>query len=638
MTEKNISIAIAGHVDHGKTTLVRSLTGVDTDRLTEEKRRGFSIECGVAALDLPSGERVALVDVPGQTRFLKNTIRGLSCVDMAILVVAADDGVMPQTLDHLDILNLLKVRSGFVVLSKADLVDEETLELAGMEIQEMVKGTFLEEKPIVPFSAVNRRGIADIVRHIALEGEDLGGRPCDAPFRLWIDQLRGLPGFGTVVTGTILSGSVSQDDRLCLLPSGKETRARFLEVHHHRVPKAAAGQRVGINLPRVTVKEVGRGMLLCKPGAFAATSLLNGEIRVRSRAAGPLRNRQRVKLHLGTSITNTMVVLMERERLEPGESGLAQLRLAAPVAALPTDPFVVSLLNVHSVIAGGTVLEIPLEKYRRARAAATIPYLKAIQNGNLKSVMDRFFSDHVRNPVCAPDIARRTGFAVQEIGAEIHRRVMSGEMLSFEGRGFMGKGRYQALKEELVKVVEKVLSGNPFQRAVIPDEIRSRLPHGSDKAMVQGMLTELCQEGRLNHADGAYQIPNVSARLSQEQERTVRLLLQYGRELGLVPFCADMFWKFHNKKFNKNEILRLLDFLCAQDRLIRLRNDRFLTPEALEQIKEGVRRIIRNKGRLTLADMKEIVGYGRTVGVPVLDYLDAIGFTRREGNERVLVG
>ena len=634
--EKHITIGVAGHVDHGKTALVHSLTGIDTDRLQEEKRRGLSIESGIAPLKLPSGIQLALVDVPGQTSFLKNTIRGLSCVDMAILVVAADDGIMPGTLEHLNILNLLKLKSGLIVLSKADLVDDETLELGKLEIMDQIKGTFLEGKPIISYSAIDRRGMNEIRLNIERQVKNIAGKNQHAPFRLWIDQTRSFTGFGTVVSGTILSGTIRRDDMLHLLPSGKEIRARFLETHQQRVSQSVAGQRVGINIHKVLLKDVKRGMILAKPGTVKPTYILNVDIHVLQSAKEPIKNRQRVKLYLGTSLTNTMVVIMGKEELEPGEKGLVQFRLIKPVPALPGDPFVLSPLNLCTIIGGGIVLDIPLEKYRAARAATTIPYLNALQNGNLKLVIDHFLDRHISRLVTVADIARETGFQIKEVEAEVRLRLKSGEILYFEGSGFFRENRYETLKERLLKIVKNVLSENPFQVTIMLNEIKTRLSPSIDEAPFQMMLAELCREGKLIKTGGGFQIRDLSAKLSKEQERLITLLLENAQHLGIIPFRADMFWKFHKKKFNKNEIQRLLDYLHNQKRLIRLNNGRFLTPRAMEQIKDRVRKVIMQKGRLTLADSKEILGYGRTVGVPVLEYLDAIGFTCRQENERVL--
>lgn len=634
--EKHITLGVAGHVDHGKTALVRCLTGIDTDRLQEEKRRGLSIESGIAPLELPSGTQTALVDVPGHTDFLKNTIRGLSSVDMAILVVAADDGVMPQTLEHMEILDFLRAKSGFIVLSKSDLVDNETLELAVMEIQEEVKGTFLEGKPVIPFSAIDQRGLEEIRLNIKEEAKKIDGKGLQSAFRLWIDQVKSFTGFGTVVSGTILSGTLRHNDTLHILPSGKETRARSLEVHHQEVSQAVAGQRVGINLHKVHFKEVRRGMLLAEPGTISPSYLLNVDLQVLKSAPKPIRNRQKVKLYLGTSVTNAFVVIMEKEQLEPGKRGLAQFRLMKPVAAFPKDPFVVCLLNIQTVTGGGIVLEVSREKYRQAKASKALPYLKALQEGDLKAFIEYLFKMDLSGVVKTSELAHNTGFSHTEIEAEIKARVENGYLLYFEGQGFFGKTRYQTLKRQLPEVVEKTLAQDPLKMTVSAEEIKNRLASYLDEVPFQRMLAELCKEGKLIKTDGGFQIQNLSVKLSNERERLITLLLDYARDSGFVPFSGDTFWKFHKKKFNKNEIQRLLDYLHTQKILIRLNNRRFLSPRAMAQIKERVKKVIIEKGDLTLEDSKKILGYGRTVGIPVLEYLDSIGFTRRVEDGRVL--
>ena len=634
--KKFITIGIAGHVDHGKTSLVLSLTGIDTDRLQEEKRRGLSIVPGIAPLELSSGKQIALVDVPGHIDFLKNTIRGLSSIDMAVLVVAADDGIMPQTLEHLAILNFYKVKSGFIVLSKTDLVDDETLELAKLEIEDAISGTFFEGKPIIPFSAIDLRGLNEIRLTMEEEGKKIAGKAIQSSFRLWIDQVKSITGFGTVVNGTILSGIIKQNDFVHLLPSGKETRARFIEVHHQKVSQAVAGQRVGINLHKVTLNKVQRGMALAKPESVSLTRLLNVELHLLKSAYKPIKNRQRVKLYIGTSIVNALVVIMEKEQLGPGENGLVQFRLLKHAPALPGDTFVICLLNIPAVIGGGAILEIPLEKYRTVKAKNTVQYLQALQEGNMRVVIDHFFNMNLNHPVTGAEIAQLTALPDEEVETAIRSMVENREILSFEGHGFFGKTRYQTLKRKLPEVVEKILTENPLKMTATPEEIKQQLAPSLDEAPFQKILAELCNERKLIKTGGAFRIRNLSVKLSAERERLITMLLDYARESDFVPFNAHTFWKLHKRKFNKNEIQRLLDYLHIRKRLICLNNRRFLTPQAMEQIKNRVEQIIKKNGSITIANCKEILGYGRTVGVPVFEYLDHTGFTMRMGNKRIL--
>ncbi|HOO90550.1 MAG TPA: selenocysteine-specific translation elongation factor [Syntrophales bacterium] len=634
--EKHITIGIAGHVDHGKTALVRCLTNVDTDRLREEKRRGLSIESGVAQLILPSRKHIALIDVPGHVDFLKNAIRGLSVVDMAILVVAADDGVMPQTREHLDILDLFGVKGGFVVLNKADLVDNSIIELAELEIRDAVCGTFLEGKPIVSFSAVDRRGLADVQRNIEMESEILAGKNLAAPFRLWIDQVRGFPGFGTVATGTIVSGTVERDDILHLLPLEQETRVRFLEVHHRKVQQAVAGERVGINLRDISLKGVSRGMALAEPKSVRPGYLLNAGVRVLKNASQALKNRQKVKLYIGTSVTNALVVIMEKNQLEPGENGLVQFRLTNHVSALPGDPLVVCLLNIQTVIGGGHVLEISREKYRQVKAPVTLPYLRALQEQNFERIIEHFFNNNPGRLIASGELARHTGLPDATLVAKLEAGVKNGELLYFEGKGFFGTTHYRILKKQLPEIVEKILLQNPFKVVANHEEIKNRLASFLDEAPFQGMLAELCTEGKLIKSGGGFQIRNLLVKIPDEQEKLIALLLDYARDSGFVPFSADIFCEIQRGVFSKKEVQRLLDYLYAQKRLIRLNNGRFLSPQAIEEIKERVRDIVERKGILSIVDSKEFLGYGRTIAISVLEYLDTIRFTRRVEGGRVL--
>jgi selenocysteine-specific elongation factor len=633
---KYITVGIAGHVDHGKTSLVRTLTGIDTDRLEEEKRRGLSIESGVAPFLSTSGLSIALVDVPGHTDFLKNTIRGLSCVDMAILVVAADDGVMPQTREHLEILDLFGAKTGFVVLSKTDMVDRETLELAELEISEVVRGTVIQGKPVIPFSALDRRGLDDIRSAIEAEAAHLESKSAEDPFRLWIDQVSGVAGFGTVVTGTILAGTLTQDDSMVLLPSGLETRARSLETHHKLIEKAYAGQRVGINLHRIPLDQVSRGMLLVAPGLLSHSYLLNANLKVLETAKAPIRNRQKVKLYLGTSVTNTLVILMEKQSLQPGEHGLAQLRLMKPVAAMPRDPFVICPLNLNTVMGGGNVLEIPREKFWVVKAERTLPYLSALKSCDLPNCVQKFFDAHIDQLLVPAELARTSGFSVDETTALLKEKEKAGEVLTFRDKGFFSRKRYEQLKKELPGLLQDILSKDPMKRNAKAEEIRRQLSPHLEEEVFQRMLSDLCRDGKLVKIDGGFQVSGLSVNLSPHQAKLAALCMNYALESGFAPFSGDTVWKLPGMKYEKQDIDKMLSRLRSEGKLVRLKDGRYIPSDCLEAIKEKVRGVVAATGVFTLDDLRTTLGYGRRIGVIVLEYLDSIGFTSRRGEGRVL--
>lgn len=634
--DRHIAIGIAGHVDHGKTKLVRQLTGIDTDRMPEEKRRGLSIEPGIAPLSLPSGLSVSLVDVPGHRDFLKNAIRGLCSVDMGILVVAADDGVMPQTIDHLHVLNFLKARTGLVVLSKSDLVDEETLELAEMEISDLTRGTFLENKPAIPFSGITGKGAPGILDCISSEINQIKPHNPEAPFRMWIDQSRTVPGFGTVVSGTILSGTINCDDTVQIMPSGREVKVRFIETHHQRVDRAVAGQRVGINLNRIPVEEAQVGMELSSPETISASKMINVELRLLKNATRPIHKRQIVKLYIGSKYTQALVALMEADHLYPDQTGLAQLRLREPIAICPQDTFLVSTMNQPSVVGGGTILETARDKFRDVKAETTLNYLKYLQSGDVKGVLQQYFIRYPWTPVTSNNIANVTGLPVQEIQKQVQLGSKHGKFISLNGLGYIDRNGLSALQTRILDVVTSILSEDAFKQGISSNEIRTRMNPVLDEPLFEKIIGKLCDDNRLIKTDEGYRVPNVTSRLSSHQGEIIRSLLNFARCCGYATFSPGTFHKLNSSNLDYGSIQRAINFLCSQNKLVKLNDGRFLNSEVLPEIKDKIRSLILQKGNLSIQDAKTVLGYGRSKGLPVLDYLDRIGFTERVGDLRVL--
>ncbi|MGD9367930.1 MAG: selenocysteine-specific translation elongation factor [Desulfobacteraceae bacterium] len=631
-----ITIGVAGHVDHGKTTLVRALTGIDTDRKAEEKARGLSIESGVAELKLPSGRSVALIDVPGHTDFLKNTIRGLNSVDMAILVVAADDGVMPQTREHVDILKSFNARSGLVVLSKTDLVDEETLELAELELSELLGGTFLDQQPILKFSHQKPEFATAIINGVDEALSDLSAKKSDQPFRMWIDQVRSIQGHGTVVSGTVTAGMVRCNDEMALLPSGLKTRARSLESHACAVSRAVAGQRVGINLHRVPVADVRRGMSLATPETLHPVYLIDVQMAVMATTQRGIKNRQRVKIFIGTSITNGMVVLMDRERLEPGETGLAQIRLLRPVAAQPRDAFVISPLNINTVIAGGRVLQTPREKFRAVKAGSVVPLLRTLEDEDVEAYVERVFDSTKGCPINAKMLSQKTGLPSSRFERRINAKVQKGEWVYLKGCGAIKKDHLRALEAQCRKVIEKAFQKDPLKKKITLAEVAERLDHRAAPSVLQTVAESLCKAGRIAPLEGGFVLCGFRPSLDDHRETLISHLLAHALESGLTPFSADTFWKLHRPKYEKKEVQQLLNYLSSQKKLVRLNDRRFLSPDAVEEIKARVARTIEARSFVTVGDCRELLGYGRWGGTHVLDYLNEIGFTVRRDNKHYL--
>ncbi len=634
--QRGITIGIAGHVDHGKTSLVKTLTGIDTDRMKVEKERGLSIESGVAPLTLNSGQTVALVDVPGHTDYLKNTIRGLSGVDLAIIVVAADDGIMPQSREHLDILKFYGAQGGFCVLSKADLVDDETLEIAELELEDILTGSFLENKPVIRFSAKSGAGSDTILQCLQKEIGRLPAKEDRSAFRLWVDRVKTIAGLGTVVSGTVCTGSASLNDTLHVLPQRISTRIRSMESHNQPVTRVYAGQRVGINLHHVHASDLGQGVLLANPGVSEPGYLINVDMELLERAAAPLKNRHRVKLCIGTAVVNAMVVLMEQDLLMPGGQALAQLRLLKPLCVLPRDRFVITSMNLPTVLGGGMVLEVPSEKFRNAKAERILPYLKALRTGDIGAFVDSYFAGVLGTYTDARTLSRCTGLPQADFEAQISARVHSGEFIYLKRHGAYRKDKFEQIKAQMLAVIQGVFKDNPLKKNINRIELMNLLDLSMDEMLFTQLVESLCSGGKLRKIDGGFMLPDSRGHLSMEDAQLADTLLVYSRETGLTPFSADTFWKEHDRIHEKETIKALLNYLYHREKLVRLNDQRFLSMEAMEEIKARVKNFIEQQGCLRLADCKTILGYGRWGGVHVFDYLDQIGFTSRVGDIRML--
>ncbi|MBI4391738.1 MAG: selenocysteine-specific translation elongation factor, partial [candidate division NC10 bacterium] len=364
---KHIIVGTAGHIDHGKTSLVKALTGIDTDRLKEEKERGISIELGFAHLTLPDGLRLGIVDVPGHERFVKTMLAGVGGIDLVILVIAADEGIMPQTREHLHICRLLQIPRGLVALTKRDLVDADWLELVAEEVRTFLKGTFLEGAPVLPVSATTGEGLDALKAALAALAAEAEPKRVEGIFRLPIDRVFTMKGFGTVITGTLLAGSLKVGDEVVVLPEGLRSRVRRLQVHGETVEQAFAGQRTAVNLPGIEVSAIARGSLLCLPGTLRPSTAMDATLTLLEDAPRPLKNRGRIRFHLGTSELLARAVLLDREELPPGQSAYVHLRLESPGAALPQDRFVIRSYRPAVTVGGGMILDPAPPQRRRKR-------------------------------------------------------------------------------------------------------------------------------------------------------------------------------------------------------------------------------------------------------------------------------
>lgn len=625
---------IVGHVAHGKTTLIGSLAGAVFHSGQLIKQRCLSAETAVTPLALAEDLQLSLMDVPGHARFRKNTLRGLNAVDAGILVVAADDGVMPQTREHLRILDLLGVGAGLVVLSKTDLVDDELLALAELEVREALSGSFLAEKPIIPFSAATRQGLAEIRAALEKELRLLPAKDDQAPFRMWIDRICSFTGHGTVVCGTVGTGAVAVEDTLLLTPSGKKVRVRSLEVHRRKVGRAVAGQQVGINLPKIGRREVARGMSLIQPDGLDPVRFLNVRLRMLPGSGPPPGSHQPLRLYLGTAVTSARAVVMDSVETDTGHTFLAQLRLPAPVNAWPGDRFLVAHPCRPAILGGGRVLEASAVKFRAANAAPAMGYLKALAVGDVAAAVGGILANRWQQPVETGEIARYTGFAPGQVEAAVRRETAAKRFMAVGEKGVYRRDQFYRLQKEILVRAESILHRDQMKHTVKAAEFRTGDLRKLDKGLFQSMLTDLCCKGRLKKSGNGYTLPRHSVSLSAAQQGLAKRLVAYARRLGRSPFSAGRYCENAGNAEELKTVQRMLDYLTRKGRLIRLNDELFIGPSALEDIKARVQDVaLQNRG-IRLKDCQTILGYGRTKGAVVMDYLDKIGFTRKDGELR----
>lgn len=632
---KHIVIGTAGHIDHGKTTLVKALTGIDTDRLKEEKKRGISIELGFAQFMLPDGRMASIIDVPGHERFIKNMLAGATGIDLMLLVVAADDGVMPQTVEHLAISMLLGVEKGVVAVTKADLVESDWLEMVKEEIKTLLKGTSFENAPIIPVSPITGLGVNELIEEISEAAKETLEGDIDVPFRLPIDRVFVLKGIGTVVTGTLWSGVISVGDKVEVLPKGTQARIRSLEVHNQSVERAYAGQRVAINLVGVSAGELERGDVLLSPNYLRPSSLLEVKLHYLLGASKALKNRTRIRFHHGTQEILGRIVLLGSDELLPGQTTYAKLILESPTVPKYNDRFIIRSYSPSHTIGGGRILDSHPLKHKRFSSGA-INRLKVLDERNPVKVVLEAFIEKKDFPLRGEDLFIRTEISAGEVKRAISLLLGEGKIhkLKSEEGLYVLTASYESIKKLIEAYLKDYASKNPLnpgeKREIIRARFLKHLPPGlADEIFSDLVLSQVViKEGdMLRH-------PAVQAGLGEEQKKFASKISEFLKESRFSPPTLDALEE--SLKVNQNELRQYLKELIAAEEVVRVRHDLYFHKEAFEEIKEKMVEFLREKGKIEPGEFKELFGISRKYALPLLEYFDAQRVTRRVGNDRVL--
>jgi len=623
---KHLIIGTAGHVDHGKTALIRALTGVETDRFPEEKERGISIDIGFAQFPLPSGRRAAVIDVPGHEKFIKNMLAGITGIDVVLLVVAADEGVMPQTREHLDILRLLEIRQGIIVLTKKDLVDDEMLELVEADVRDTVAGTFLEKAPAVAVSSLTGDGLPALMRLLDGLFEETEPKDTTAFARLPIDRAFVRPGFGTVVTGTLVGGTISEGDRLELLPLNLDVRVRGLQVHGEKVARAEAGQRVAVNLAGIERSDVARGHVLCAPGVLKPTYSFAARLHLLHSWPKEMKHGVRVHLHSGTSEVLARVLLLDGETLKPGESAFVQVKTEEPVVVGRGDHYIIRSYSPVHTMGGGVVVE-PHANYKRSQAAQAIEELKVKETGGLGGVIAETLARSGMTPLTLAELAKRTGIVPETVQAELP--TLSADLRSLEGgllihrRGF---GQFlAAVRGEL----ESFYKQYPLRSGLPKEEVRRKLGIGGKE--FAALLTAAEAAGELSVLRERISLSGHTPTLNSGQAKLADGVRAAIAEAGFNPLSVGEL----KEMVKGRDTEEVITFLTEQGEAIRVGDDLIMAGAHMEEAVRRTRAHLQAHGKLTVAEFRDLLSTTRKYALPLLEWFDEQKITRRAGDERL---
>ncbi|MEO0115696.1 MAG: selenocysteine-specific translation elongation factor [candidate division WOR-3 bacterium] len=631
----HIVIGTAGHIDHGKSLLTKALTGTDPDRLKEEKERGMTTDLGFAFF----GDNATIIDVPGHEKFVRHMLAGASTIDLVLLVIAADDGIMPQTIEHFEITKLLGIKKGIIVITKKDLVDEEWLELIKLDIKKLVKGSFLQDAPILAVSALTGEGIPELKNLLQESIKNLESKPDRGVFRMPIDRCFTIKGFGTIVAGTILSGSVKLGDEVCLLPQNKVARVRGIQIHNQSVNVATIGARAGINLIGIEKEEIMRGNVLAAVGYYKPTLFINASLYLLPSAGESLKNMTRVRLHLGTAEIMARVSLLDKKELAPQEEGLVQLRLETPTVCDWNDRFVIRRYSPARTIGGGVVLEANPDKARRFDNAL-LERLSIIRSGDQINMMEQYLlkANFVAKPI--ETIAKETALTAEEAQAILKKLIDTGKVKSFNYEGkklFVHNSYYVRIGDMIMEKLKEFHSNNPLRLDLRKAELLAKLdpvpaqPGGT--ALFNERLAELISSGQIVSKDDKLRLATHTIKFSASDQPIVDKIERIYLESKFTTPTIDELKK--RLEIESTRVERLTKALLDIGKLVEVGEGIILHHSNIEQAQEKLNQFFSTKSELTVSEFRQMLGTSRKYAVPLLNYFDRKGVTQRRGEIRL---
>ena len=633
----HIIVGTAGHIDHGKTSLVKALTGVDADRLKEEKERGITIDIGFASLPLDDQTTIGFIDVPGHERFVKNMLAGVGGIDAVVLVVAADEAVMPQTREHLDICSLLRIQRGLTVLTKIDTTERELVDLAEMEVREYLNGSFLQDAPVLRVSSITGEGLDALREGLRTLAAEVAPKDASQIFRLPIDRSFSMKGFGAVVSGTLISGRIRREDEVEVLPAQRGARVRGIQVHGGAVDEARAGQRTALNLQRVELDQLERGMVLAPPGVFRPTSMFDVHLELLPTAAAPLVRRKRVRFHIGTAELMGYAVLLGQDILEPGAGAFAQIRLERPTFALPGDRFIIRQYSPMLTLGGGEILDAHPVRHRRLDPSIA-QQLHAFRNASSAEKLATLVEAAGTSCSDVPGLVGRLGLTAEQITATLDtlardgrrvRRVATAPLVVISAPAFA------AAATAMVEEIARFHAAEPLLKGISREDLRGRVLPDASPLLFRALIEHLVEAKLITADQDILHAHHRAVTLGADEARIREQLEARFKSLALqAPPVDEIIRELGTERQRARKILQLL---LNEGVLARVADDLFVDARALQQLIQDVRGMKKSSAKFGVREFKELTGLSRKFAMPLLEYLDAQRVTRRVGDERLIL-
>ena len=625
---KNVILGTAGHIDHGKTTLIKALTGRETDNLKEEKQRGISINLGFTYFDLPSKKRVGIVDVPGHEKFIKNMLAGACGIDIVLLVIAADEGVMPQTIEHLDILNYLDVKKGIIVLTKCDLVDEEFIELVKDDIREKTKGLFIEGASIVEVDSVSRRGLDKLVQKIDEISEDIEEKKTDAPSRMSIDRVFSLKGFGTIVTGTLIEGKISVDDEMTIYPSEKKVKVRNLQVHGCDVKTAYAGQRTAINLSNIKVSEIQRGDVIAQTGSVEESMMIDVNISLVEHCKKSLKHWDRIRIFHGTKQILCRIVPLNEDEIQYGESGYAQLRLEEKIVAKKGDRFIIRSYSPMDTIGGGVIIDTAPKKHK-IYDESVIEALKIKEKGELKDILEEYLKLNLSNYITLKELVSYTGEKEEYVKEGLNALIDENKVFCVN-KYYLHISHYQKLKEKVIEILTKYHKQYRLRNGILKEELRSKVDNSLKVKDMDVILNKMAEEKDIKVQDNLVSNYDFEVKFNQKQLSIKKEIEDKSRKNVLKSLMTK------DDICNKNKFYEEVLEALTGETIQKLDDAYYIDKKVYENVKKDLLEYLNKNKEITVAQFRDITKSNRKISIVMLEHFDRNRITKRVEDKRIL--